>query len=110
MFGICRATGLCAAVVAGLALAGCTSPTMIFDAATTVAEDRTMSQVASDAGLKIDINAKLLSNPYATLCSPGRTSDCERSVTSAPTLLRRRMSLRSLSTEKLVLGTADTSS
>ena len=56
MFGHCRATGLCAVVLAGLALAGCSSPTMIFDAATTVAEDRTMSQVATDAGLKIDIN------------------------------------------------------
>ena len=67
MFGICRATGLCAVVVAGLVLAGCTSPTMMLDAATTVAEDRTMSQVATDAGLKIDINTKLLSNKYRDL-------------------------------------------
>jgi osmotically-inducible protein OsmY len=67
MFGLCRRHGACAVVVVALALAGCSSPTMMLDAATTVAEDRTMSQVASDAGLKIDINAQLLSKKYRDL-------------------------------------------
>ncbi len=67
MLGLCRRLGACAVVVSGLALAGCSSPTMMLDAATTVAEDRSMSQVASDAGLKIDINTKLLSNKYRDL-------------------------------------------
>ena len=67
MLGLCRSLGACAAVAAGLALAGCSSPTMMLDAATTVAEDRPMSQVMSDAGLKIDINTKLLSNKYRDL-------------------------------------------
>ncbi len=67
MLGLCRRLGACAVVVAGFALVGCSSPTMVLDAATTVAEDRTMSQVATDAGLKIDINAKLLSQRYRDL-------------------------------------------
>ena len=67
MHKLCRGLGACAVVVTGLALAGCSSPTMMLDAATTVAEDRSMSQVASDAGLMIDINAKLLSNKYRDL-------------------------------------------
>lgn len=67
MLGLCRRLGACVVVVAGFALTGCSSPTMILDAATTVAEDRSMSQVATDVGLKIDINAKLLSNKYRDL-------------------------------------------
>ena len=67
MLGLCRRLGACVVVVAGFALTGCSSPTMILDAATTVAEDRSMSQVAPDVGLKIDINAKLLSKKYRDL-------------------------------------------
>jgi osmotically-inducible protein OsmY len=67
MFDLCRRLGTVAVLAAGLVLAGCSSPTMILDAATTVAEDRPMAQVASDAGLKVDINAKLLSNKYRDL-------------------------------------------
>ncbi len=80
MLGMSRETGLCAIFVAALALAGCSSPTMMLDAATTVAEDRTMSQVASDAGLKIDINAKLLSNKYRDLFFDVNTNVYENRV------------------------------
>jgi osmotically-inducible protein OsmY len=80
MLGLCRRLGACAAVVAGLALAGCSSPTMMLDAATTVAEDRPMSQVMSDAGLKIDINAKLLSNKYRDLFLDVNTNVYENRV------------------------------
>ncbi len=80
MIGFCRRLGTCAVVVAGFALAGCSSPTMILDAATTVAEDRTMSQVATDVGLKIDINAKLLSNQYRDLFFDVNTNVYENRV------------------------------
>ena len=83
MFGLCRRLGACAPVmacVAGLALAGCSSPTMMLDAATTVAEDRSMSQVASDVGLKIDINTKLLSNKYRDLFLDVNTNVYENRV------------------------------
>lgn len=80
MLGLCRRLGACAVVVAGFALAGCSSPTMILDAATTVAEDRTMSQVATDVGLKIDINAKLLSNKYRDLFLDVNTNVYENRV------------------------------
>ncbi|MCZ6772531.1 MAG: BON domain-containing protein [Proteobacteria bacterium] len=80
MLGLCRSLGACAAVAAGLALAGCSSPTMMLDAATTVAEDRPMSQVMSDAGLKIDINMKLLSNKYRDLFLDVNTNVYENRV------------------------------
>ena len=80
MFESCRRLFACAVVVAGFALAGCSSPTIILDAATTVAEDRTMSQVASDAGLKIDINAKPLSNKYRDLFFDVNTNVYENRV------------------------------
>ena len=80
MLGLCRRLGAYAIVVAGFALAGCSSPTMILDAATTVAEDRTMSQVATDVGLKIDINAKLLSNQYRDLFLDVNTNVYENRV------------------------------
>ncbi len=80
MLELCRRLGACAVVVAGFALAGCSSPTMILDAATTVAEDRSMSQVASDVGLKIDINAKLLSNKYRDLFLDVNTNVYENRV------------------------------
>ena len=80
MLGLCRGFGRYAVVAAGLALAGCSSPTMMLDAATTVAEDRTMSQVATDAGLKIDINAKLLSNKYRDLFLDVNTNVYENRV------------------------------
>ena len=80
MLGLCRRLGACAVVGAGFALAGCSSPTMILDAATTVAEDRTMSQVATDVGLKIDINAKLLSNKYRDLFLDVNTNVYENRV------------------------------
>jgi osmotically-inducible protein OsmY len=77
---MCRRLGACAVVVAGLALAGCTSPTMMLDAATTVAEDRTMSQVMTDVGLKIDINTKLLSKQYRDLFFDVNTNVYENRV------------------------------
>ena len=80
MLGLDRRLGACAVVVAGFALAGCTSPTIILDAATTVAEDRSMSQVATDVGLKIDINAKLLSNEYRDLFFDVNTNVYENRV------------------------------
>ncbi len=80
MLRLYRRLGACAVVAAGFALAGCTSPTMILDAATTVAEDRTMSQVATDVGLKIDINAKLLSNQYRDLFLDVNTNVYENRV------------------------------
>ena len=83
MFEMCRRLGACAPVmacVAGLVLAGCSSPTMMLDAATTVAEDRSMSQVASDVGLKIDINTKLLSNKYRDLFLDVNTNVYENRV------------------------------
>ncbi len=80
MLGLCRRLGACAVVVAGFALAGCSSPTMILDAATTVAEDRSMSQVATDVGLKIDINAKLLSSEYRDLFLDVNTNVYENRV------------------------------
>ncbi len=80
MLELCRRLGTCAVVVAGFALASCSSPTMILDAATTVAEDRTMSQVADDVGLKIDINAKLLSNKYRDLFLDVNTNVYENRV------------------------------
>ena len=80
MLRLCRQLGTCAIVVAGFALAGCSSPTMILDAVTTVAEERPMSQVTADAGLKIDINAKLLSNKYRDLFLDVNTLVFERRV------------------------------
>ncbi len=80
MPGMCRRLGACAVVLAGLALAGCTSPTMMLDAATTVAEDRTMSQVMTDVGLKIDINTKLLSKKYRDLFFDVNTNVYENRV------------------------------
>ena len=80
MLGLCRRLGACVVVVAGFALTGCSSPTMILDAATTVAEDRSMSQVATDVGLKIDINAKLLSNKYRDLFLDVNTNVYENRV------------------------------
>ncbi len=80
MLGMCRRLGACAAVLSGLALAACSSPTMMLDAATTVAEDRSMSQVATDVGLKFDINAKLLSNEYRDLFLDVNTNVYENRV------------------------------
>ncbi len=80
MLGLCRRIGACAVVVAGFSLAGCSSPTMILDAATTVAEDRSMSQVGTDVGLKIDINAKLLSQKYRDLFLDVNTNVYENRV------------------------------
>ena len=80
MLGLFRRFGMCAVVVAGFALAGCSSPTMILDIVTTVAEERPMSQVAADAGLKIDIYAKLLSNKYFDLFLDVNTNVFERRV------------------------------
>ncbi len=80
MLGMCRRLGACAAVLSGLALAACSSPTMMLDAATTVAEDRTMSQVMTDVGLKIDINTKLLSKKYRDLFLDVNTNVYENRV------------------------------
>ncbi len=80
MLGLCRRLGACAAVVAGLVVAGCSPPTTMLDAATTIAEDRPMSQVMSDAGLKIDINVKLLSNKYRDLFLDVNTNVYENQV------------------------------
>ncbi len=80
MPGMCRRLGAYAVVLAALALAGCTSPTMMLDAATTVAEDRTMSQVMTDVGLKIDINTKLLSKQYRDLFFDVNTNVYENRV------------------------------
>ena len=80
MLGLCRRLASCAIVVASFALAGCSSPTMILDAVTTVAEERPMSQVTADAGLKIDINTKLLSNKYRDLFLDMNTIVFERRV------------------------------
>ena len=80
MFESCRRLSACAIVAVSFVIAGCSSPTAIIDAATTVAEDRTMSQVASDAGLKIDINAKLLSNQYRDLFLDVNTNVYEHRV------------------------------
>ena len=77
---MCRRLGACVVVMAVLALAGCTSPTMMLDAATTVAEDRTMSQVMTDVGLKIDINTKLLSKQYRDLFFDVNTNVYENRV------------------------------
>lgn len=80
MPGMCRRLGACVIVLAALTLAGCTSPTMMLDAATTVAEDRTMSQVMTDVGLKIDINTKLLSKKYRDLFFDVNTNVYENRV------------------------------
>jgi osmotically-inducible protein OsmY len=80
MLGLCRGLGRYAVVLAGLVIAGCSSPTMMLDAATSVAEDRTMSQVATDAGLKIDINGKLLSNKFRDLFLDVNTNVYENRV------------------------------
>lgn len=80
MPGMCRRLGAVAVVTATLTLAGCTSPTMMLDAATTVAEDRTMSQVMTDVGLKIDINTKLLSKKYRDLFLDVNTNVYENRV------------------------------
>jgi osmotically-inducible protein OsmY len=54
--------GLAAALLTALAFgtAACTTSTGLIDAATTVAEDRPMAQVARDAEIKLDINKRLL--------------------------------------------------
>ena len=58
-------TGVMAGVLA--AGSGCSSPTAILDAATTVAEDRSMKRVRDDVAIKIDINAKMLARKYRDL-------------------------------------------
>lgn len=42
------------------ALTACTSPTALIDEATTPAEDRSFSDSTADAGIKLDINKRLL--------------------------------------------------
>ena len=55
--------------VAALALttAACTTPTGLIDATTTVAEDRSLSQLATDAEIRLDLNKKLLGEKYRDL-------------------------------------------
>ena len=61
--------GVMTGVMAGVLVAGsgCSSPTAILDAATTVAEDRSMKRVRDDVAIKIDINAKMLARKYRDL-------------------------------------------
>ena len=55
--------------VAALALttAACTTPTGLIDATTTVAEDRSLSQLATDAEIRLDLNKKLHGEKYRDL-------------------------------------------
>ncbi len=46
---------------------GCTSPVGWIDAATTVAEDRSLGQVATDAEIRLDLDKKLLGDKYRDL-------------------------------------------
>jgi osmotically-inducible protein OsmY len=50
-----------------LVATGCTRPTGWIDAATTVAEDRSLSQVATDAEIRLDLDKKLLGDKYRDL-------------------------------------------
>jgi len=53
--------------VLALATSACTTPTGLIDATTTVAEDRSISQLATDAEIRLDINKKLLGENYRDL-------------------------------------------
>ncbi len=48
-------------------LSACSHPTGWIDAATTPAEDRTLSQVATDGEIRLDLNKKLLGDKYRDL-------------------------------------------
>ena len=50
-----------------LATAACTTPPGLIDATTTVAEDRSLSQLATDAEIRLDLNKKLLGEKYRDL-------------------------------------------
>jgi osmotically-inducible protein OsmY len=50
-----------------LVTSACTHPTGWIDAATTVAEDRSLSQVATDGEIRLDLNKKLLGGKYRDL-------------------------------------------
>lgn len=60
--GTLRQRALTAALLTALALGGaaCTTSTGLIDAATTVADDRSMSEVGRDVEIKLDINKRLL--------------------------------------------------
>lgn len=76
---------------------GCSSPTALLDAATTVAEDRSMKRVRDDAAIKIDINTKLLADKYRDLFLEVSTNVYEGQVMLTGTVLtageRRRATL-----------------
>lgn len=55
-----KAMRLAAALAALLTITACTSPTGLFDAATTPAEDRSFADSASDAEIKLSIDRRLL--------------------------------------------------
>ena len=56
-----------AILAVALVTSACTRPTGWIDAATTVAEDRSISQVATDAEIRLDLNKKLLGGKYRDL-------------------------------------------
>jgi len=56
-----------AILAVALVTSACTRPTGWIDAATTVAEDRSFSQVATDAEIRLDLNKKLLGSKYRDL-------------------------------------------
>lgn len=63
-----RPIGMLLGVTAlALATAACTTPTGLIDATTTVAEDRSFSQLATDAEIRLDLNKKLLGGAYRDL-------------------------------------------
>lgn len=63
-----RPTGMVLGLAAlALATAACTTPTGLIDATTTVAEDRSLSQLATDAEIRLDLNKKLLGENYRDL-------------------------------------------
>ena len=63
-----RPIGMLLGVAAlALATAACTTPTGLIDATTTVAEDRSFSQLATDAEIRLDLNKKLLGGAYRDL-------------------------------------------
>ena len=77
--------------------AGCSSPTAILDAATSVAEDRSIDRLRDDAQIKIDINGKLLAEKYRDLFLEVSTNVYEGNVlvtgTVKSTSDRRRATL-----------------
>ncbi len=54
-------------VAAALATGACTTPTGLIDATTTVAEDRSLEQLATDAEIRLDLTKKLLGDKYRDL-------------------------------------------